>query len=213
VSDNGIGMDDATRQRIFEPFFTTKGFGYGTGLGLATVYGNVKQMGGMIRVESQPGAGSTFRIYLPETQQRAVPASTAPALPLPRGHESILLVEDDTPVRAFLVRTLERHGYRVLSAEHPTTALKMVEAHEADQGAIDLVITDVVLPGLVGPEFVRALTELRGGKPPLPVLYISGYADGSPVWRGEVPKASYFLQKPFSAGDLLIRIRQILTPA
>jgi PAS domain S-box-containing protein len=209
VTDTGIGMDAETLDRIFEPFFTTKGFGYGTGLGLATVYGNVKQMGGLIRVESQLGEGTTFRIYLPETEQRPQAAQPSGSQAMPRGDETILIVEDDSPVRAFLVRTLERHGYRVLSAEHPAGALTLVEAATEK---IDLVITDVVLPGLVGPEFVRALGELRTGQPPLPVLYISGYAKGSPVWQGEVPLASHFLQKPFSASDILIRIRQILTP-
>jgi len=209
VTDTGIGMDAATRERIFEPFFTTKGFGYGTGLGLATVYGIVKQMGGLIRVTSQVGQGTTFQIYLPETREGAVaPTQVVPPSP-PRGHETLLLVEDDGAVRLFLVRTLERHGYRVLSAEHPAAALAIAEAQT---DAIHLVITDVVLPGLVGPEFVSALADLRGDQPPLPVLYISGYADGSPVWRGQVPKASHFLQKPFSAGELLTRIRQILSP-
>jgi PAS domain S-box-containing protein len=209
VTDTGMGMDAATRERIFEPFFTTKGFGYGTGLGLATVYGIVKQMGGLIRVTSDQGRGTRFQIYLPETHQRAVsPAPAAPFTP-PRGHETLLLVEDDGAVRMFLVRTLERHGYRVLSAEHPAAALAIVQAHT---DPIHLVVTDVVLPGLVGPEFVRALADLRADKPPLPVLYISGYADGSLVWRGQVPKDSHFLQKPFSAGELLTRIRQILPP-
>jgi PAS domain S-box-containing protein len=210
VVDTGIGMDAATRDRIFEPFFTTKGFGYGTGLGLATVYGIVKQMGGLIRVESDLGQGATFRIYLPETRQLAVAPAPAAPLPPPRGHETLLLVEDDEAVRTFLVRTLERHGYRVLPAEHPAVALAIAQAHS---DLIHLVITDVVLPGIVGPEFVKTLADLRGDKPPLPVLYISGYADGSPVWQGEVPRASHFLQKPFSAGELLNRIRQILSPA
>jgi PAS domain S-box-containing protein len=210
VEDTGIGMDAATRDRIFEPFFTTKGFGYGTGLGLATVYGIVKQMGGLIRVVSELGQGTTFRIYLPETRQLAVVAAPAAPLPPPRGHETLLLVEDDEAARIFLVRTLERHGYRVLPAEHPTVALAIAQAHS---DRINLVITDVVLPGIVGPEFVKALADLRGDKPPLPVLYISGYANGSPVWQGEVPRASHFLQKPFSAGELLNRIRQILSPA
>jgi CheY-like chemotaxis protein len=210
VTDTGIGMDAKTRDRIFEPFFTTKGFGYGTGLGLATVYGIVKQMGGLIRVASELGQGTTFRIHLPETRQLTVaPEPAAPSLP-PRGYETLLLVEDDEAVRTFLVRTLERHGYRVLPADRPSVALTMAQAH-ADH--IHLVVTDVVLPGIAGPEFVKALADMRGDKPALPVLYISGYADGSPVWQGEVPKASHFLQKPFSAGELLNRIRQILSPA
>jgi PAS domain S-box-containing protein len=209
VADTGVGMDAATQEHIFEPFFTTKGYGQGTGLGLATVYGIVKQMGGLIRVSSEPGQGTTFRIYLPETRERAIVTAPAAVMAPPGGHETLLLVEDDTAVRNFLVRTLERHGYKVIPADHPTTALSIVEA---GTDAIDLVITDVVLPGLVGPEFVRALAALRGDLPALPVLYISGYASSSPVWQGEVPKASHFLQKPFSARELLTRIRQILPP-
>jgi CheY-like chemotaxis protein len=202
-------MDAATQQRIFEPFFTTKDVGQGTGLGLATVYGIVKQMGGLIHVDSEPGRGATFVIHLPETERRAAQPVVARPTPPPRGDERLLLVEDDATVRGFLVRTLERHGYRILAADHPMAALALVDAHA---GAIDLVITDVVLPGLVGPEFVRALGARREPLPPLPVLYISGYADGSPIWHGEPPPASHFLQKPFSGPELLQRIRQILAP-
>jgi PAS domain S-box-containing protein len=209
VVDTGIGMTPETQQRIFEPFFTTKPFGQGTGLGLATVYGIVKQMGGFIRVESEPGLGATFRIYLPETRERETPRPWTPTPTPPGGDETLLLVEDDSAVRHFLVRTLEKHGYRVLSAEHPTVALQLMAAHT---GPIDLVITDVVLPGMMGPEFVRALEAERGEATPVPVLYISGYADGSPGWQGEPPQGLAFLQKPFSAADLLIRIREVLAP-
>src|SRR5262249_38398208 len=209
VVDTGIGMTPETKQRMFEPFFTTKPFGQGTGLGLATVYGIVKQMGGLIRVDSEPGRGATFRIFLPETRQREAPRPWTPTPTPPGGNETLLLVEDDGAVRNFLVRTLEKHGYRVLSAEHPTVALNLMTEHAAP---IDLVITDVVLPGMMGPEFVRALAAERADTKAVPVLYISGYADGSPGWQGEPPQGLAFLEKPFSAADLLIRIREILSP-
>ncbi len=203
VSDTGTGMDAATMQHIFEPFFTTKEVGRGTGLGLATVYGIVQQMAGAVRVQSAPGQGTTFRLYFPETRV----AETAPSKPAPveagRGSETLLLVEDDESVRAFLSRTLERSGYRVIAAEHPTVALARAEAADV----IDLVITDVVLPGGTGPELVKALERVRPG---LRVLYISGYADAVMAQQHTVPKASHFLQKPFSAPELLDRIKQIL---
>jgi PAS domain S-box-containing protein len=206
VSDTGIGMDAATQAQIFEPFFTTKEFGSGTGLGLATVYGIVKQMGGAVRVRSVPGEGTTFTLHFPETRTREsaafVPSTTVEA---PRGTETVLLVEDEGAVRSFLTHVLERQGYRVLAAEHQTAALALVKAHRSP---IDLVITDVVMPGGTGPELVRALTQLRPG---VPALYISGYADAVLSAQGAFAKASHFLQKPFSAPELLTRIRQILS--
>jgi PAS domain S-box-containing protein len=205
VGDTGVGMDEATKARIFEPFFTTKEFGSGTGLGLATVYGIVKQMGGAVLVESGPGEGTTFRLFFPETRTReTAPHVPAAALDSPRGTETLLLVEDDGAVRAFLTQVLERQGYRVLAAEHPTAALALAKAHRAQ---IDLVITDVVLPGGTGPELVRALGQFRPG---IPALFISGYAEALTA-QGALAKASHFLQKPFSATDLLTRIRQILS--
>ena len=207
VSDTGVGMDMTTQARIFEPFFTTKEFGRGTGLGLATVYGIVKQMGGTVRVVSAPDQGTTFRLYFPETHGReAVPAHAA-AAETPRGTETLLLVEDEDAVRSFLTQVLERQGYRVIAAEHQAAALALAQAYIAP---IDLIITDVVMPGGTGPELVKALAE---GRPGLPALFISGYADAVLTRQGPgtFPKASHFLQKPFSAQELLVRIRQILS--
>jgi PAS domain S-box-containing protein len=205
VRDTGTGMDEATQARIFEPFFTTKEPGQGTGLGLATVYGIVKQMSGIIRVSSVPGEGAIFRLYFPETHASEVLASTNVPAGTPGGSETILLVEDDEAVREFLAQTLERHGYHVLSADNQTAALALAQAHLEP---IDLVVTDVVMPGGTGPELVRALEQLRPG---IPALFISGYADGVLSRERTFPKASHFLQKPFAAGDFLIRIRQILS--
>jgi PAS domain S-box-containing protein len=204
VTDTGLGMDAATLARIFEPFFTTKEFG-GTGLGLATVYGIVKQMGGTIRVDSEPNRGAIFRLYFPETHVREADKVEPVVADVPLGHETVLIVEDDDVVRTFLRRSLERQGYRVLVAEHPAAALTLAERH---RDHLHLVITDVVLPGTTGLELVRQLLLIQPG---VPALYISGYADAVLAREGTRPKASHFLQKPFSAADLLKRIRQILS--
>jgi len=205
VTDTGIGMDAETQARIFEPFFTTKEFGRGTGLGLATVYGIVKQMGGSVRVVSAPRQGTTFRLYFPESRTRESLASGQPPGEPARGTETLLLVEDEESVRGFLARLLERQGYRVLAAEHQTAALDLARVHSE---AIDLVISDVVMPGGSGPDLVRALHELRPG---VPALYISGYGDAVLARQAAPTKATHFLQKPFTAQELLTRIRQILS--
>jgi len=207
VSDTGVGMDAVTQSRIFEPFFTTKEFGSGTGLGLSTVYGIVRQMGGAIRVESEPNRGTIFRLYFPETRARET-AEVRPVQPqAPGGSETLVLVEDEDMVRTLLLTTLKRSGYRVLSAAHPSAAVTLLETHPEP---IHLLITDVVLPGVSGPELVRTIARLRPG---LPALYISGYADAVLERQGTFPKASHFLQKPFTAAELLTRIRQILDAA
>ena len=204
VVDTGTGMDPATRARIFEPFFTTKEFGAGTGLGLATVYGIVKQMGGAIRVDTEPGRGTTFRLLFPATAEREAADRTAAPRELPRGSETVLLVEDDDVVRTFLSSTLKRYGYKVLTAGHPAAALAIAQGHP---DVIHLLITDVVMPGTSGPELARSVETVRPG---MPTLFISGYADAVLARQGVVPKATQFLQKPFSAADLLTRVRQIM---
>jgi PAS domain S-box-containing protein len=204
VHDTGTGMDRTTLSHIFEPFFTTKEFG-GTGLGLATVYGIVKQMAGAIRVESEVGQGTTFRLYFPETLEREAPKPEEPVAEILEGHETILIVEDDDVVRTFMKRALERSGYRVLVAEHPEAGLAVAKMCP---DRIDLAITDIGLPGMSGLEFVRELASIQSS---VPALYISGYADAVLAREGTRPKASHFLQKPFSAADLLKRVRQVLT--
>jgi CheY-like chemotaxis protein len=204
VADTGSGIPPDQIERIFEPFFTTKQYG-GTGLGLATVYGIVKQMAGTIRVESEVGRGTTFRLYFPETHEPEADKPEPVAGDIPLGHETILIVEDDDVVLTFLRRALDRHGYRVLVAEHPTAGLALAKAYP---DRIHLVITDVVLPGMTGLEFVREFASIQSA---VPTLYISGYADAVLAREGTRPKASQFLQKPFSAADLLKRVRLVLT--
>ena len=207
VSDTGHGMDALTQKRIFEPFFTTKPMGRGTGLGLATVYGIVKQSGGSIWVESEVGRGTTFTIYLPRTDEpeaRDRPASAgARAL---RGAESVLLVEDEEMVREFVVRILRKRGYAVHAVAGPTQALEYAEAHT---GPIDLVFTDVVLPIMSGCAMVRQL-QLR--RPETRVLYMSGYTDREIVDQGVLEAGVCFLQKPFTADVLARKMRDVLDP-
>jgi CheY-like chemotaxis protein len=198
-------MDAATQSRIFEPFFTTKEFGGGTGLGLATVYGIVRQMGGVVRVQSELDHGTSFRCYFPETRDREIVARPSTPAVTPRGTETVLLVEDDDAVSRFLAGTLRRHGYQVLVAAHPAAAVALAKTHP---DPIHLVITDIVLPGGTGLDLVQDLTQIRPG---VPALYISGYADGVLSHEGTFPKASHFLQKPFTAADLLSRVRQVLS--
>jgi signal transduction histidine kinase/CheY-like chemotaxis protein len=205
VSDTGHGMDADTRARIFEPFFTTKAQGKGTGLGLATVFGIVKQSGGNIWVYSEPGHGTTFKVYLPrvaEALTAAAPASTAPVPP--RGSETVLLVEDDEEVRALARETLEAGGYTVIPAAGPSEALRLA----ADGSRpIDLLLTDVVLPQLSG----RGLADrLSADHRELRLLYMSGYTDEAIVRHGVLAEGVAFLQKPFTPYALLAKIREVL---
>ena len=205
VVDTGVGMDQATQARIFEPFFTTKEQGRGTGLGLATVYGIVSQMGGTVNVISALDYGTTFRLYFPETQVR--PETAVGALPAdaPRGCETLMLVEDDESVRTYLARLLEAQGYCVLAAGEQAEAVSIANA---TSGPIDLVITDVLLSEGTGGDLVRALDQIRPG---IPALYISGYANEAALkHQGPFAQGTHFLQKPFTAADLMSRIRQIL---
>ncbi len=206
VSDTGLGMTPEVKARIFEPFFTTKEVGKGTGLGLSVVYGIVRQSGGAIAVESDPGAGTTFRIYFPRVLSDQPDAISPAGLPevLRGGDETVLLVEDEESVRRFAVRALEANGYRVISAAGGRDAIAAFEARRHD---IDLVVTDVMMPDLGGRAlagFVRTLSA------DVPILYISGYAEEAVVSEGMLESGERFLQKPFAPTDLLREVRDIL---
>jgi signal transduction histidine kinase/CheY-like chemotaxis protein len=198
VSDNGIGMDEATRSRIFEPFFTTKETGKGSGLGLATVYGIVKQSGGHVWVYSEPAHGTTFKIYLPSAEYKleASPMPQAETLPPRREGVTVLLVEDDVIMRRLMRRMLEEHGYKVLEAEDGKSALDLIGSHS---GSIDLILTDVVMKGMNGPELVLRLIESH---PAMKVVYMSGYT-GELVANQGIDSGIQLLEKPFTRVDLL----------
>ncbi|MGI8402573.1 MAG: response regulator [Gemmatimonadaceae bacterium] len=205
VSDNGMGMSDMTRQRLFEPFFTTKDRGKGTGLGLATVYGIVRQSGGYIWVYSEPEKGATFKIYLPRAITDEVAGSKVGAITeATGGSETILLVEDDPAVRLLTCRILEGAGYRVFDCAGPQQAK---ELFEKDVDLITLLVTDIIMPGSSGPRLFEALSAHR---PSLRVLYVSGYTDDTIVRQGELAPGFSFLQKPFTADDLTRRVRALL---
>ncbi len=205
VQDTGCGMDAATRERIFEPFFTTKGPGKGTGLGLATVYGILQQSGGGIAVRSTPGVGTSFTVYLPvETapldEVKAVPA---PARGSPNA-ETVLVVEDDETVRELVCAVLSEQGYEVLCASHGREALRMAAEHH---GAIDLVVSDIIMPQMHGPELVRELLRTR---PKIKVLFVSGYSDSDISDQGIIAPDVRFLEKPFTPGTLVRKVREVL---
>jgi PAS domain S-box-containing protein len=205
VSDTGVGMDVPTQARIFDPFFTTKETGQGTGLGLSTVYGIVEQSGGHIAVESAPGQGSTFIIYLPRHAGPGI--GVLPAVDrrrLPGGNETLLLVEDEAAVRSSARRLLERHGYTVIEARHGADGLRIVE--QGDQ-KIDLVLTDLVMPEMGGRELVE---RLRARHPDLKVLFMSGYSQRAVTVDGTMPPATGFVEKPFTVEQLTQRLREIL---
>ena len=208
ISDIGCGMDPQTLSHIFEPFFTTKEPGKGTGLGLSTVYGIVQQSGGSIWVYSEPGRGTTFKIYLPRIEE---PLDEAGEKRIesdnPRGSETILVVEDDEIVRKLTCQALRRYGYQVIEAANGIEALLSCEKHPEP---IPLMITDVVMPQISGPELA---TRLRLLHPETQVLYISGYTDDAVVRHGLLDAALYFLQKPFTPGALVHKVRDILDQA
>jgi PAS domain S-box-containing protein len=205
VSDTGMGMDAPTQARIFEPFFTTKGPGHGTGLGLAMVYGVVKQSGGYIWVYSEKGKGTCFKIYLPQVKETAESKVTKKLEPvLKQGLETILLVEDDAAVRELVRSMLTAQGYSVLAPENPLQVESLCEGHS---GHIHLLLTDLILPGVSGREVAKRVCSLR---PEVKVLFMSGYTDDSMVHRHGFDPAFAFLPKPFSSKALAAKVREVL---
>ena len=205
VSDTGTGMDAKTRSHVFEPFFTTKELGKGTGLGLATVYGIVKQSGGYVWVYSELGRGTTVKIYLPQVDELPERLDLAvPVQPVAGGRETVLLAEDDPSVRAIVADVLTQKGYRVLRAADGQAALEMARGQP---GKIDLLVTDIVMPGMTGRELAEALTAARPG---LRVLYMSGYTDDAVVRHGVLAEEMHYLQKPFSPRALASKVREVL---
>ena len=208
VTDNGCGMDEATLSRIFEPFFTTKGLGKGTGLGLATVYGIVKQSGGYIRVRSAPGHGAIFTIYLPAAGGEDLEAAGEPARIAHKdltGKEAILLVEDEEMVRELAIESLQGYGYTILDAPNGEKALAICECHE---GKIDLLVTDLVMPGMNGIELARRVLDSRPG---IPILFMSGYSEDAMEHLGDMAEGKAFLQKPITPTTLSRKVREILS--
>jgi two-component system cell cycle sensor histidine kinase/response regulator CckA len=204
VTDDGCGMDESVTQRIFEPFYTTKEKGRGTGLGLSTVYGIVKQSGGYIFVHSEPGHGTTFRAYLPRTEEQASPRTGRPAQgPLRGKGEIILVVEDESALRDIVREVLQDLGYRATVAANE--ALLAVEEHQLKP---DLLVTDVVMPGMSGLVLAQ---RLRKTLPDLKVLFMSGYTDDSVVQHGVLQPGTPFIQKPFSAADLAAKVAACLS--
>ncbi len=195
IADTGVGMEARVLARVFEPFFTTKE--HGTGLGLSTSYGIIKQNGGEIQVDSKPDYGTTFRIYLPVVEQSADALETPRQSPVLRGTETILLVEDEDGVRHVVETMLKRHGYQVLSSASSTDAMGLAERH---QGEIDLLITDVVMPGMNGRKMAECLLMHRAR---MKVLYVSGYGES-------IDSGAAFLQKPFTTDELALKIREVL---
>jgi two-component system, cell cycle sensor histidine kinase and response regulator CckA len=205
VSDNGSGMDEATKTRIFEPFFTTKGVGKGTGLGLAVVHGIVKASGGHVAVYSEPGHGTTFKIYLPAIDSLRTGGISHPGIDAtPKGAETVLLVEDDDGVRRLIAQTLRGAGYTVLEANHGGEAVRLAERYD---GPVHLLVSDVVMPEMGG----RVLAErLAAARPGMKVLFVSGYTDDAVVRHGVLEAEMAFLQKPFTPGLLVRKVRNVL---
>jgi two-component system, cell cycle sensor histidine kinase and response regulator CckA len=208
VTDTGHGMEAATLQRIWEPFFTTKPRGEGTGLGLSSVYGAAKQCGGFVWADSEPGRGTTVQVYWPEVRTEPEPLGESSGLPeVEGGSEAVLIVEDEDLVRAFVVRALRSLGYRCHEARNAGEALRLLEQ---EQARIDLVITDVVMPGMSGGGLGDRLALLRPG---LPVLYTSAFVDEDVIRRGLLDQGRPFLQKPCTPSDLARKVREVLDAA
>jgi len=205
VSDTGVGMTPEVRDRVFEPFFSTKEKGKGTGLGLSTVYGIVKQSGGNIWVYSEPGKGTTFKIYLPRVDEPLEKLrGRVEVKEIPRGMETILIVEDEEEVRKLAVRILERQGYKVFEASQGLDAFLIAEGYE---DLIHLLVTDVVMPKMGGRELADRIAEIC---PEIKVLYMSGYTDNAIVHHGVLEEGMEFIQKPFTVEGLAIKVREVL---
>jgi CheY-like chemotaxis protein len=206
ISDTGCGMNDDVKAHLFEPFFTTKQKGRGTGLGLATTYGAVKQSGGSIEVYSEQGKGTTFKIYLPALDEPAQqldlekPTSSS----IPKGEETILLVEDEKIVRELAVKMLRRMNYNILCAASGVEAIKIAQQYE---DVISLLITDVVMPGMNGRELARQLQQMR---PTIKILFTSGYTENAIAHHGIIDKNLNFIGKPYSSRELGQKIRSLL---
>jgi CheY-like chemotaxis protein len=206
VSDTGVGIPLEVKEKVFEPFFTTKEKGKGTGLGLSTVYGIVKQSGGNIWVYSEPAHGTTFKIYLPRVEEDLDTLHGRDETDfLPKGSETVLLVEDEPPVRDLALRLLNQQGYKVLEAGNGEEALRVVQEHIGEK--IHLLLTDVVMPQMGGKELANQLKLLR---PDVKVLYTSGYTDDAIVHHGVLEAGTHFLQKPFSPVALAQKVREVL---
>jgi CheY-like chemotaxis protein len=205
VTDSGMGMSAETLAHIFEPFFTTKEVGKGTGLGLATVYGVVKQSGGYVWVDSAIGKGASFQIFLPRVDETAVPSITKPALADDlKGTETILLVEDADALRKLARSFLTEHGFQVLAAPNGEAAIEVAKVHS---GRVDLLLTDVVMPGMNG----RCLAdELLSKWPALKVVFISGYTDSFIAGHGVLEPGTHLLHKPFTEDALIRKVREVL---
>jgi nitrogen-specific signal transduction histidine kinase/CheY-like chemotaxis protein len=204
VSDTGIGMDAKTQAQVFDPFFTTKGAGNGTGLGLSTVFGIVKQSGGSIGIYSEPGSGTIFKIHLPSCEQEAAVAHETKPISVPAGKEMIFVVEDTSALRELIRLLLEASGYRVMDFGAPADALRAAKTYA---GALPLLITDVVMPDMSGIELADEFAKIR---PATKVLYTSGYADDAISRHGGLAGDSLFLSKPFTRDTLLRKVRGIL---
>ena len=205
VSDTGCGMTSEVRAHLFEPFYTTKGVGHGTGLGLATVYGIVRQNDGFIRVYSEPGQGATFQVHLPcHSATPSTPATEIAASPPARGQETILLVEDEPSLLSVNTRLLESLGYTVLAAARPAEALRLAREQGKD---VDLLVTDVIMPGMNGRDLARMLLEQYPG---LKRLFTSGYTANVIAHHGVLDPGVHFLQKPFSLQALAAKVREAL---
>jgi CheY-like chemotaxis protein len=200
-------MDEKTRARIFEPFFTTKGPGKGTGLGLSTVYGIVKQSQGVVWVYTEPGKGTTFKVYLPAVMDSAEPMIPVDEITaaLYNGSETILLAEDEDIVRDLAMKVLRAGGYKVLPARDGMEAIRIGDSHK---GTIHLLVTDVVMPRMSGRELVGRILPAR---PQMKVLYMSGYTEDAIIHHGVLEEGVEFIQKPFMTTDLVRRVREVLS--